>query len=133
MKIPGLGEREHSGKGHFSISWDDKPYQIPKAENPNSFIILSRWFPGEDERDLANELASWNLLNLRPKRDTMHSIGGGRILKDLLRVFSEGSIFPLKGEKEYYGKLEPSGDMKDYIAYHNGLTIPVFARIGETK
>lgn len=130
LEDTGIGGERTSGKGHFEITWDEKPYQLPESKNPDSFIILSRWFPAENERSFNNGFASWNLLNLRPKRETMYPVGGDRILKDLLRVFSEGSIFPLKEKKEYYGKLVPAGDMGTYSVYHNGIAMPVFARIG---
>jgi CRISPR-associated protein Csm4 len=133
LEDTGVGGDRTTGKGHFEISWDEKPYPLPEAENPNSFIILSRWFPNEDERDLANELASWNLINLRSRRDTMYIVGGNRILKDFLRVFSEGSVFPLKIMREYYGTLVPAGNMGNYTAYHNGITLPVYAKIGDKK
>lgn len=130
LEDTGIGGERTSGKGHFEIHWDEKPYRLPEAKNPDSFVILSRYLPDETERNFGNGFFSWNLLNLRPKRETMYPTGGKRILKDLLRVFLEGSIFPLKEKKEYYGKLEPAGDMGTYIAYYNGLTIPVFAKIG---
>ncbi len=131
LEDTGIGGDRTTGKGHYEITWRDEPYKLPQAKNSDSFIILSRWFPDEDERDFQNGFASWNILNLRPKRETMYPLGGGRILKDFLRMFSEGSIFPLKEKKEFYGKLVFTGNMGTYIAYHNGLAIPVFTKIGD--
>lgn len=133
LEDTGIGGKRSSGKGHFGITWKDKPYMLPEAENPDSFIVLSRWFPDENELDFDNGFASWNIINLRSKRETMYPVGGERILKDLLRLFSEGSIFPLKERKEYYGKLVPAGNMGTYTAYHNGIALPIFAKIGDTK
>lgn len=129
----GIGGDRTTGKGHYEITWREEPYKLPQAKNPNSIIILSRWFPNENERDFKNGFVSWNILTLRPRRETMFSVGGERVLKDLLRIFSEGSVFPLKEKKEYYGKLVPAGNMGTYNAYHNGLAIPVFAKIGDKK
>jgi len=133
LEDTGIGGERTSGKGHFEITWNEKPCQIPEAKNPDSFIILSRWVPNENERGFDNGFASWNMFNLRSKRETMYHTGGERILKDLLRVFSEGSIFPLKEKKQYYGKLVPVGNMGTYTAYHNGLALPVFAKMGDIK
>jgi CRISPR-associated protein Csm4 len=126
----GIGGERTTGKGHFMITWDQSPYQLPGADKPDSFIILSRWFPDENEKTFCNQFASWNLLNLRSKRETMYPIGGQRILKDFLRMFAEGSIFQLKAKKEYYGRLVPAVNMGTYNIYHYGIALPVFAKIG---
>ena len=63
----------------------------------------------------------------------MYSAGKGRMLKDLLRVFAEGSIFPLKEKKEYYGYIVNTFKKETYAVYHNGLAIPVFTRLGDEK
>jgi CRISPR-associated protein Csm4 len=130
LQDSGIGGERSLGKGHFRITWDESPFQLPEAQNPNSFVILSRWFPDQSEQIFGSGFASWNLLNLRSKREMMYPIGGERILKDLLRMFSEGSIFPLEEKKEYYGRLIPAGNMGAYVAYHNGLAMPVFAKVG---
>jgi CRISPR-associated protein Csm4 len=133
LEDTGIGGKRTIGKGHFEVSWEETPFELPEGKEPDSFIILSRWFPAEDELDFITDYASWNLINLRPKRDTMFPSGMGHILKGLLRVFTEGSIFPLKNFKEYYGKLVPSGNMGTYTAYHNGMALPIFVKIGERK
>ena len=126
----GIGGERTSGKGHFEIAWDENPYRLPEAKNPNIFITLSRYLPSEDERDFYQGVASWNLLNLRQKRETMYSPKSKFISKDLLRMFSEGSIFHLRKKKEYYGKIEQIEFSGANPVYRNGLALPVFAKIG---
>ena len=135
LEDTGIGGERSSGKGHFKITCDDAPYQLPKAKEPNSFIILSRWSPKDKERIVfESDAAAWELLNQRPRREVMHTSEGKFISNNLLRLFAEGSVFPLQEEKECYGRIEPveyTGTAPAYEEiYRNGLALPVMARIG---
>ncbi len=136
LEDTGIGGERTSGKGHFMIICDDKPYQLPKAKEPDSFIILSRWFPKDKERIVCEgAAAAWTLLNQRPRREVMHAAQGKFISNTLLRMFAEGSVFPLREEKECYGRIEPveytgTAPAHEKI-YRNGLALPVMARIGD--
>jgi CRISPR type III-A-associated RAMP protein Csm4 len=130
LEDTGIGGERTTGKGHFKIQCEDV-FNLPDINNPNAFIILSRYLPEEDELNLISQkLNSWNIINIRPKRESMYLQAGERILKDSLRLFTEGSIFRVRERKDYYGKIEDVGNMGKYTAYHNGLAIPVFANIG---
>lgn len=129
LQDTGIGSDRTTGKGHFDIEFGSS-FELPKADNPDSFIILSRWCPDKGERDFTGGFASWNLVNMRPIRETMYCSGKKRILKNLIRMFAEGSVFPLKQQdKSCYGMLVAS-KMDDYTVYHNGIGIPVYAKIG---
>lgn len=133
LEDTGIGGERTSGKGHFQVI-EEEIFTLPKAKNPNTFIILSRYIPTEDELNfLNNELSNWNLINIRPKRESMYPIGRKYILKDSLRLFTEGSIFSLGKFKDYYGKIEDAGNMGTYTVYHNGLVVPAFAKMGGTE
>ena len=130
LEDTGIGGERTSGKGHFQVT-EEEIISLPKAKYPNVFIVLSRYLPTEDELSFLDQgLSNWNLINIRPKRESMYRRGRERILKDPLRVFTEGSIFSLGKCKDYYGKIEDVGNMGSYVAYHNGLAVPVFAKIG---
>jgi CRISPR-associated protein Csm4 len=130
LEDTGIGGERTTGKGHFKIQCEDA-LNLPNVDSSNSFIILSRYLPEGNELNLiSQELSNWNIINIRPKRETMYLQAGERILKDSLRLFTEGSIFHVRERKDYYGKIEDVGNMGTYTAYHNGLAIPVFANIG---
>ena len=130
LQDTGIGSDRTTGKGHFDIEFGSS-FDLPKADNPDSFIILSRWCPEEKERNFTGGFACWNLVNMRPIRETMYCHGKKRILKDLIRMFAEGSVFPIKLQnKSCYGMLVESKMEKDYKVYHNGVAIPVYAKTG---
>ena len=130
LEDTGVGGERTSGKGHFQVM-EEEIFNLPKAKNPNVFVTLSRYLPTEDELNFLNHgLSNWKLITIRPKRESMYLVGRDRILKDLLRVFTEGSIFSLQKHKDYYGKIEDVGNMGTYTAYHNGLAMPIFAKMG---
>ncbi len=130
LEDTGIGGERTSGKGHFQVM-EEEIFRLPKAKDPNAFIVVSRYLPTEEELNfLAQGLSNWNLINIRPKRESMYAVGRERILKDSLRIFTEGSIFSLGKFKDYYGKIEDAGNMGSYTAYHSGLAVPVFVRIG---
>src|SRR3990172_5928804 len=54
LQDTGIGANRTNGKGHYEITWNEKPYQLPEAQKPDSFIILSRWFPYESEKIFGN-------------------------------------------------------------------------------
>jgi len=130
LQDTGIGGERTSGKGHFEITWDENPYKLPCAKNANVFITLSRYLPSEEERNFDKNFASWNLLNLRQKRETMYLPKGKFISKDLLRMFSEGSVFPLRKRGEYYGQIEQIEFSGANPVFRNGLALPIFAKIG---
>ncbi len=133
LEDTGIGGERTSGKGHFQVR-EEEIFNLPRAENPNAFIVLSRYLPTEEElNSLVQGLSNWNLINIRPKRESMYAGGKERILKDSLRMFAEGSLFSLGKFKDFYGKIEDAGNMGTYTAYHSGLALPVFARIGEMR
>ena len=134
LEDTGIGGNRTAGKGQFNISLDriDK-LEIPEANEPNAFIVLSRYLPNNGEFLLNSSPMSYTLLNLRGKHESKFPIPGQPIYKELLRIFGEGSIFPLKEPKPYYGKLEKVGEFGGRKIYQNGLTVPVFAKIMEAK
>jgi CRISPR-associated protein Csm4 len=130
LEDTGIGGERTVGKGHFEIFWDENPYTLPKAKDANVFVTLSRYFPSEDERSFNEGFASWNIMNWRQRRESMYAPKGNFISNDLLRMFSEGSVFPFKERKEYYGKIESVEFSGANPVYRNGLAFPVFTRIG---
>jgi len=130
LEDTGIGGERTVGKGHFRLVLNfEKPYEIPQSENGSTFITLSRYIPDKAElKFIINEVSTWNLLNLRPKRDMMFG-EGERVWKGIIRCFQEGSIFSLPDRKEYYGQLIRAGIKEPYKIYHNGFTIPAFMKI----
>lgn len=130
LEDTGLGGERTAGKGHYKITYDDEPYHLPEAEAPDSFIILSRWFPDESEKNFGKGFSGWNLLNLRPRRETMYSAKAGFISNNLIRMFDQGSIFPLKTRQEYYGRNAPLSFTGAGPVCRDGLALPVFTKMG---
>jgi len=130
LRDTGIGGERTVGKGHFEINWDENPYKLPEITDANVFITLSRYFPSQKEINLNLDSAHWNLLSLRYKLETMYIPKGNFISNDLLRMFSEGSAFPFKEKKEYYGKIEKIEFSGAKPVYKNGFAFPVFAKIG---
>lgn len=130
----GIGGERTAGKGHFHISLDEiNPIKLPGVDNPNCFVTLSRYIPAEGECDFDREPLSYRLTTIRPKHEAQFSGPGHRTYKQLMRLFEPGSFFPFLIKKEVYGQIVNAGAISDkggFDAYHNGLAVPVFAKIG---
>lgn len=130
----GIGGDRSVGKGHFDIPIDEiHEHTLPCADNPDCFVVLSRYIPAEGECDFKEEPLSYTMTTIRPKHEAKLAKAGHHTYKYLLRVFEPGSLFPLRKRKEVYGRMVsvgPSADAEGFETYHCGLGLPVLAKIG---
>lgn len=131
LEDTGLGGERTVGKGHFKVIWDRiEEYALPDAgEEADSFITLSRYLPRDGEVERRPPL-SYSLVNLRGKHEAKFAAPQQPIYKELVRVFAEGSIFPLRERKPFYGRLHAVGQLQERTVWQNGLSLPVFAKLG---
>jgi len=102
----GIGGDRSVGRGHFDISWDEDT-ALPEPKEPNCFINLSRYLPRSGEIDITKIPLSYTLRNVRGKHESRFlSRPRQPHFKKMVRVFEEGSIFPLIEKKAFYGRLE---------------------------
>ena len=131
LEDTGIGGERTVGKGHFEIPLGEiEQISLPEADTPNSYIALSRYLPRDGESDFTKRPLSYTVLNFRGKHESRFPVPDQSIYKDLVRVFAEGSIFPLRERKAFYGKIEKVGNLADRIVRQNGIILPVFAKIG---
>jgi CRISPR type III-A-associated RAMP protein Csm4 len=132
----GLGANRTSGKGQFDIQIGE-PLTLPRADEPDAFVTLSRYLPRQGEWSPDGEPLSYQLLNLWPKREHkfVYPTPGQRTLpvrKRRVRMFAPGSIFPLTATQPLYGRLAQVVPARDggHTVWQSGLAVPVLARIG---
>lgn len=131
LQDTGIGGERTVGKGHFNIPLDQiELITLPRAQAPNAFITLSRYLPNDGELDTAARPLNYTLLNLRAKHESMFSVPHQPIYKEPVRVFAEGSIFPIREQREFFGKIQPVGRLEDRTVWQNGMAFPVFTKIG---
>ena len=131
LEDTGIGRDRSVGMGHFRIEMDQ--FNLPEAKDANAFVSLSRYIPSNGECDFGGSPLSYHLLTVRPKHEAMFSGAGHHTYKAILRMFTPGSIFPLKERRDVYGRAVCVGSNAEeggWNVWHNGITIPVFARIG---
>lgn len=130
----GIGGDRSVGKGAFDIPLDEiHELNVPCADEPNCFVTLSRYVPANGECDFNREPLAYAVTTIRPKHEAKIVGIGHRPYKRLLRVFEPGSFFPFRQRKEVYGRIidvGPTAEVGGFQAYHNGLAVPVFARMG---
>jgi CRISPR type III-A-associated RAMP protein Csm4 len=136
MEDTGIGGDRSAGKGQFAVSLDEiEEINIPDAGiDANCFITLSRYLPINGECDFKQRPLSYSLLTIRPKHESRLSGVGHRLYKQMLRVFEPGSILPIQTRKEngHYGRIMPVGmsaEEAGWNVWHNGMTIPAFAKL----
>ncbi len=132
----GIGGRRTSGKGQFDIEIAPARLSLPRANEPNAFVTLSLYLPTSGDWKQGGEPLAYQLVNWRGKHESRvptRLAGGQRtqpVYKELLRLFAPGSIFPLDQQRHWYGQIAQVGRIGDRSVWHNGLALPVFARIG---
>ena len=132
----GLGSDRSVGKGHFRIPLEEiHEISFPALNSEaNCFVTLSRYLPSEGECDFTARPLSYALSSIRPKHEARLPGVNHHTYKGLFRVFEPGSYFPLRERKDVYGRVVPVGPGAEQggvrAAYHNGLALPVFARMG---
>lgn len=126
----GIGGRRSVGKGHFDIEIDEAEQELPDGGNgANSFVVLSRYLPKAGECDFWGRPLSYTLLNVRSKHESRFVTSEQPIYKEMVRVFAEGSILPLKERRGFYGRIEEVARLTGRRVWQNGLALPVFAHI----
>jgi CRISPR-associated protein Csm4 len=131
LEDTGIGGERAVGKGHFEIPLGEiEQISLPEADTPNSYVSLSRYLPRDAECDFTGSPLSYTVVNFRGKHESRFPVPDQPIYKDLVRVLAEGSIFPLRERKAFYGKIERVGNLADRIVWQNGVALPVFAKIG---
>lgn len=132
----GIGGDRSVGKGAFDIPLSEiHALNLPCANEPDCFIALSRYLPSDNECDFDREPLAYTLSTVRPKHESRLAGAGHRTYKRLLRVFEPGSFFPFNRRKEVYGQIVnvgPTAQTGGFEAYHSGLAVPVFAKLGGT-
>lgn len=130
----GIGGRRTSGRGQFDI--EVKPGAvIPDAgDAANAFVVLSRYLPAGDEW-AGDKPLSYRLHNVRGKHEAKFPAALGKaksppIYKEMARLMSEGSFFPLGTRKEIYGRVAKVGELSGRTVWHSGLALAAFAKIG---
>jgi len=132
LEDTGFGGRRSTGKGHFHINLDrENPFQLPDAgDEADCFIVLSLYLPGEGEWGNQGPM-SYELINWRGKYESKFPWSGPRpIYKKPVRLMTEGSVFPLKERREFYGRVVDVSHKDTPPALQCGLAIPVFAKVG---
>lgn len=135
LEDTGIGGERTVGKGHFAIPLDHiEEFQLPDAGiNADCFVSLSRYLPQDGEISFDSTPLSYTLLNLRAKHESMFPEPGQPIYKKQVRLFVEGSIFPLKERRDFYGRIVEVDQLKGRTVWQNGMALPLFARIGGGK
>lgn len=132
----GIGGDRSVGKGAFDIPLSEvHELDLPCANEPDCFIVLSRYLPSDSEFDFDREPRAYTLSTVRPKHESRLAGAGHRTYKRLLRVFEPGSFFPFNRRKEVYGQIVnvgPTAQTGGFEAYHSGLAVPAFAKLGGT-
>ena len=85
----GIGADRTTGYGHFEF--ETRQIDFPKPKNPAGAMLLSLWFPAENERDLfGNPHSRWEL---ELRRGWVTRLGGTTIMREPVLMFGEGSVF----------------------------------------
>jgi len=133
----GLGANRSVGRGHFrEINVSDAPLSLPRAENANAFVTLSRYIPNDQEWLPDAEPLRYRLLNLWPKREKKYAhlapTQSAPVYKRRARMFVPGSVFPNPKPAAVVGRLVSLVDAAPdgWTVYQSGLALTVRARIG---
>ena len=136
LEDTGIGGERTVGKGHFAIPLEEiQEIALPHADKEtNAFVTLSRYIPADGEVVFTQAPLAYHLSTIRPKHEAMLAGVGHHTFKAILHVLEPGSILPFQEpRKKYYGRIVPVGvsaERGGWRVYHNGMTIPVFAKIG---
>lgn len=132
----GIGGERTAGKGNFTIPLEEiEEVTLPHADTEaNAFVTLSRYIPADGEVAFTQAPLSYHLSTIRPKHEAMLPGAGHHTFKTILRVLEPGALIPFQGPaREYYGRIVTVGmsaERGGWQVYHNGMTIPVFAKVG---
>lgn len=130
----GFGGERTVGKGHFEIPLGQiERISLPASDKPNCYVTLSRYLPKDGECDFTARPLNYTLVNFRGKHESIFPAPGQTLYKDLVRVFAEGSIFPLREYKPFFGKVEKVRDLPHRTVWQNGVALSVYARIGSER
>lgn len=127
----GLGADRTSGKGQFDITVEFA-FDLPRAKTPKALMTLSHYLPDADEFDPQGEPLAYTIKTLRPKREQKYPrlLPEGQksapIYKQALRVFEPGSVFPLKNQKELYGRLARLTPPGQEAVFQSGAALMVY-------
>ena len=134
----GLGADRTSGKGQFEITIQHAP-PLPCAKTPNAMMTLSHYLPGVDEFDPQGIPLAYTLKTLRPKREQKYPrlLQSGQksapVYKQAMRIFEPGSVFPLKSQKELYGRLARLTPPEQEAVFQSGAALMVYLEDGGAK
>ena len=134
----GLGANRTVGKGHFEITVEPAP-EIPTAKQANGVMMLSRYFPTQDEVSAVCQYPlAYRLTTLRAKREQkfprlIEGMAARPIYKQPIRVFEPGSVFSLQHQpREVYGQVVQVVSAEDGgPVYQSGAALPVFLLVRE--
>lgn len=132
----GLGANRSVGRGHFrEIKVSDTPLILPRAEDANAFVTLSRYIPNTGEWLPDAEPLRYRLLSLWPKREKKYAhlapAQSAPVYKRRARMFAPGSVFPNPQPAAVVGRLVRLVDAAPdgWTVYQSGLALTVPARI----
>lgn len=115
----GFGGDISSGHGQFRIDDDEVINEFNGIEEPkegNGFTTLSLYSP-KDELGLFDKDNMWyDLVNI-------HGKCSDGMMKKSIRMFVEGSTFPLLKDKKFYGKIADVRDNPEVVEY--GYAFPI--------
>ncbi len=127
----GFGADRTAGKGQFEIKVQPAP-ALPKPAAPTAILALSHYLPEAGELDLQGEPLAYLLKTLRPKREQKYArpLSSGQksapVYKQAVRVFEPGSVFPLKQQKDIYGRLARLTPGDQEPVYQSGAALMVY-------
>lgn len=130
----GFGGDRGTGKGHFNICWED--FELNEPKDANVLMNLSLYFPTKDELNKFSESKQDFYYDIE---DRQGKLGGmvypnKNIWKDVVTMFKEGSVFPIKFQDDkIYGNnpiVKPQSDgVTDHDVYHYGKAFMIKAKI----
>lgn len=131
LQDTGLGGKRTVGKGHFTFRWFKSDTALPQVKNPDAFINLSPYVPVIADGTIQTPPLRYTLQTVRqkvenrmPGKQQMQIYSGGA------RLFGEGATFRFDEQLSVYGRLVKLREIEGRQVYYNGLTLPVFARLG---
>lgn len=126
----GLGRDRQAGKGQFQITVDPTPFSLPRVNQANGWLCLSRYLPHQDELPkLASAGAplAYRLVTLWPKRERRFPPQGEQtgtaLFKRRLRVFEPGSVFPADLAPQGRLVAVAPAEEEGFTVYQSGLAV----------
>ena len=123
MFLLGIGGKKSSGKGAFEIEAWEKETGLFDVENPNAFVALSNFIPGEHDPIHGY----YKTFVKSGKLDREYANGAAPFKKPLLYINS-GAVFFDEKVKEYYGKCMSNIAQNKKIVV-NACTIAIPLRV----